>query len=308
LICWFAGTGNATSLQSSISVQRKKIEIHTKGVEMERTFFALSGICFSKLKILQNTVLGILVCLLLTGNVWALDNITIDDNRSGGNWTYSGVDYKGINIGNEDQEVEPNMVTNQVWDLEGFFQEGSMLSMVGGFDYKNGVDHGGHNYGSGDIFISVGDAPTYGIEGATLNNGYEYAIDLDFNTSTYKVYGLDAGSVLKDVIENQNTPESSPWAFEHTNEDLLAEGTFLYEAGLSDGDTGFKGGTHYSLSGFDLGFLGANADFFAHFTMECGNDNLMGQGTTPVPEPATMLLLGVGVMGLGVLNRKRLSR
>jgi uncharacterized protein (DUF111 family) len=40
--------------------------------------------------------------------------------------------------------------------------------------------------------------------------------------------------------------------------------------------------------------------------MKCGNDNLMGHGTTPVPEPATMLLLGVGVMGLGVLSRKKM--
>jgi hypothetical protein len=280
---------------------------------MERMFFALGGICFSKLKILQNTVLGLLVCLLFAGNVWALNNITIDDNRSGsiqGNSSYVG--NKGVNQGLEDQEVEPGMVRDQVWDLEGFFLEGSMLSMVGGFDFKDGVDHSGHNYGSGDIFISVGDAPTYGTEGATLNNGYEYVIDLDFENSTYEVYGLVTGSDLKDVIEVQNKPESSPWAFDHTNEDSLSSGSFVYTAGLNDSETGFYGGTHYSLSGFDLSFLtdiyGADVDFYSHFTMECGNDNLMGKGTVPVPEPATMLLLGVGVMGLGVLNRKRLRR
>jgi len=70
---------------------------------------------------------------------------------------------------------------------------------------------------------------------------------------------------------------------------------------------GLLGGFHYA-AGVDLSFLDPAQQFVAHYTMGCGNDNLMGRGTTaPVPEPATMLLFGSGIFGMAALRRRKLS-
>ena len=95
--------------------------------------------------------------------------------------------------------------------------------------------------------------------------------------------------------------KSNPVAYHSDAIKLGITGTFIYESGLSDEQTGFEGGNHYKISGFNLsGVLDSNGSFTAHFTQECGNDTIMGQ----VPEPATMILLGMGLLGISAIARK----
>jgi hypothetical protein len=264
------------------------------------------------MKTVKMTLILIFSLMVCISNLYAYDfgtNVTINDKRSntGSNDGYSYTTPKehgwwttGKGQGGEDQEVEPGMWPLQKWDLEGFFlKDGRYLSIVGGFDFKNGVE----GIRSGSIFIDVtGDAQYGSTANASVPNyGYEYAIDLNFGTSQYNVY---KGAWIWDpVIETQNIPYSNPWRYRGGGE-LVTSGNFIYMSGLSDSDVGgFQGGNHYAVAGFDLSFLPAGTTFITHFTEECGNDNLMDDGKT-VPEPATMLLLGLGLAGLAGVRRK----
>ncbi len=267
--------------------------------------------------------MGVTGFLGFSGTVYA-NNITI--------WDGTGAEILGQ--GGEDQEVEPGMVDNQSWDLEGFFLEGTELSMVGGFDFKNG----NRRIDSGDIFIDINDDYGRSSEPSTAdgNNlvastfGYDYVFDLDLEGETYTLRKLTGDSQTWDVTvpdNGNNTPGSNPWRYAldesagDLHEDLAINIGFGYAFGLNDSGTigattySFDGGagSHYSLTGFDLSPIiadmgGGPLSFTSHFTMGCGNDNLMGQGTTPVPEPGMLLLVGTAFAGFVNIRRKRIKR
>ena len=235
---------------------------------------------------------------LWVGTAFA-DNITVWDQRSvDADW------HRAI----EDQEVEPGMQHGQEWDLEAFLLEGNNLSMVGGYDFVNG--YGGMK--SGDIFIDTDLTALYGnaADGYDIDKvGWDYAIHVNWGALSYEVYSL-AGAVVGNFedVEGYNSPHSSPWKYIPAVDPIAgAGGTFSHTSGWTDGQTGFLGGTHFIATGFDLSFLYdlGYDEFLVKFTMECGNDNLIGKHS--VPEPATMLLLGIGLISVASFGRKKLK-
>ena len=247
---------------------------------------------------------SVLLAIFLCGNVYALDfgtEITISDNNyktSGTSWYYD----------NEDQEVEPGMARSQGWDLEGFFLKENELTMIGGYDFVAGK----HNLMSGDIFIDIdGDAVFGDIHSSAKGNftventfGYDYVLDLDFSAKTYDVISLGENARTITSYEKLNQG-SNPWRYADGGQTLFKDIAFNYMTGLTNDQTGFNGGAHNAVQ-VDLSFLAPGQDFTAHFTMECGNDNLMGRGVAPTPEPGTIFLLTAGLIGLIGIGRKRM--
>ncbi|MGD9162958.1 MAG: PEP-CTERM sorting domain-containing protein [Desulfobacteraceae bacterium] len=135
-------------------------------------------------------------------------------------------------------------------------------------------------YGPGDIAIDFGSGGEY---------GYEYGIDIfthqliqvtDWQNVAYTQHGvsnpyaINSGSYIGDV----NLVYSS-----EINDHYVIEASFLLsDLGLTAGDT-----------------------FGLHWTMRCGNDEVdLTADINPVPEPATMLLLGTGLVSLAGFRRK----
>ncbi len=236
-------------------------------------------------------------------------NITIFDGQedTSKNW------YTGQGIGQEDEETEPATARSHVWDLEAMFLNGTNLSLVGEWDFVNGHDgasgiydrDGDGKYTSGDIFIDVD-----GVNHASAY-GYDYVFDVDWTSGSYTLYQLNAQSTFLKTTYKQ---DSNPWKLDANGTDTGITGNFEISL-LSEelvNEKGLLGDAYHYVVSFDLDpILDSEGiekmDFTAHFTMECGNDDLMGQGTAPVPEPATIVLMGVGLLGIAGFTRKKLN-
>jgi len=230
----------------------------------------------------------LLMLFLFAGNTMALNisglgtNITINDGIP---------DAMGYGIGSEDDEVEKNSIESQIWDQEGVFWDGTILSFVGGFNYQAGVGE----WDTGDVFIG------------------NYALDLDRVEPDGDLYGNNGKFALIEDYTSIDKPtqthalESSPWLYKAGG---ISVGVGTYQIVNVDNGGYFRdwGGnsTRWALR-IDGGTQLANiidSGALIHLTLECGNDTIHAS----VPEPSGMFLLGTGLIGLAGLGRKKIFK
>lgn len=234
-------------------------------------------------------VMSMVFCTAMSAMAWDYSGFgtNITDYDGNGDGTTSGW-HKGTTspYGTyEDNEVEaPNAIGSQSWDMEAFFWNGTNLTMVGGYDIILGED----DILPGHIFIDSND-----------NGSYDYAIA--FTASSATAYTLTGSSSMAPTTY---FPSSDPWKL-NTNGEVsnVLSSTYYEFAGSVDGtDITGGSGTHNAIS-INLSGLTLGTSFSTHFTMACGNDNLIGRTNTPIP--GAVWLLGSGLMGLIGVRRRR---
>lgn len=228
----------------------------------------------------------------------------------------------------EDNETEPGTAIGQEWDLEAFHLNGTTLSVIGGFNFMTGEG----TYASGDIFIDVDGDAVYGTDigggGTTTKSNslfkYDYVIDFqqtlngsfDSTVSSigpkYTVYKLDPVSDLVISVAVAGNAESNPWIYHSGGEAIPGHVNRDIVTGMYTGTeyAGFAGNNNHHMIQLDLSFLGSfvPGGTLFKFTMECGNDNLMGRVPNRVSDSgASVAMLGVGLAALGGWMRSRRS-
>jgi hypothetical protein len=233
--------------------------------------------------------LGLTVLILALFISTGAGALSIDDSTNGATTYYGGTIHGSYNdvIGYDSDFSVTNLTATQAGGI-------TTVDLTGPY-FTTSYATGAFPYGNiGDLYISSTgwkvNSPADHARADTFdaNEGWNYVVSF----GQIKVYSLDFDKITWSGDEDY-------WSWYRT-------------------DQAYRGGYGSELPGvvsiefnYTLGYLrftfpdiGDVETMGFHWTMACGNDVVEGGGT-PAPEPATMLLVGSGLLGLAGYGRKK---
>jgi hypothetical protein len=195
------------------------------------------------------------------------------------------------------------------FDAEGIYFDNddtnAYIAVVMGLPKDGGTAPGNPWFFAGDIGIDV-----------NRDGTYEFGIDV-LDTHTKSADQKSGSATLYDALNEKaklySGLDATDWQGVHYSSFSAAgpweiKNTATWDNDLIDFVYGGPWNTHYVLeAAIPLEWLGLKPgdQLNVHWTMECGNDYTTTLGDVNSPEPATLSLLGLGLVGLLGLKKKR---
>jgi len=267
-------------------------------------------------------VLAMAVCAgnasaITTDGDWS-DWFTYTGVVGNANWSQALSNVVNVNIRSLDDEEGPTPGGGgQDYDIEEIFyffedfdtndpNSGGRLhiGLVTGFDPFGEFGTGGPHY-AGDLFIDLGNSGSYGI---AVGTGKENTVANDGGARFGQAWANSGAPNW--TLQGVNTPFSTSNPYRVDEDGGTGDIVYPYTVSAAWGGSGLHNFLEVAVEvdgASETTLTDPNGGIGLHWTMLCGNDEIDVRDDTPftpVPEPATMVLLGMGVLGIALRARR----